>query len=416
MDFFSSIYFLIILLFLYGFFSGAETALTSLSIGKVHALEEKNKSCSKFIRKLKEHPEKMLITILIGNTVVNVWASVLASELAHNYFGNQTMGYVIGIMTFIILIFGEIVPKTFAQRFNVLLSQVTSPILYIFQIIIYPIILVLEVLTKFFIKLMGEEKIASVTEDEVIAMLNIGHQEGEFNKQENEFIRNIFEFSDTTAEEIMANRNEIEALPCDCLIKEAVKAVKIGTYSRIPIYKESIDDIIGYVTVKDILKLPRNKENLSKKLIDLEYKEILYFPITTTINGIFKSFQKQRIHIAIILDEFGSTAGLVTLEDILEEIVGEIVDETDHEEENIKKLSKKSYSLKGTTTLAEICECHWIETDIAPHRSLAFLILKTLGKFPNEGDKIKLPESRSEFIVETMTGKTIQQVRMNVRD
>jgi putative hemolysin len=414
MDTSSSIYLLILLLFLSGFFSGSETALTTLSIGKVHALEEKKKICSRFIKKLKEHPEKMLITILIGNNVVNIWASVMASTFAQSYFGSQVVGYVVGVMTLLILVFGEIVPKTLAQRFNIIFSQIASPVLYTLQLVLYPLIFLLESLTKLFITLVGKEKFKSVTEDEVIAMLNIGHEEGEFNKQENEFIRNIFEFSDTTAEEIMINRNDIEALPQDMFLEKALKEVTKSPHSRIPLFDETIDNIVGYMTVKDLLKLSRNKANLKKKLIDLKPNTIPYFPVTKPIPSIFKTFQQKRVHMAVILDEFGSTAGLVTMEDVLEEIVGDIVDETDKDEETIKKINNTTYKLHGTTPLEEVLDIHWFEADIPPHKTIAFLIIKKLGAFPREGEKIVLKGQGVEFIVEKMTGKIIQKVRMQV--
>jgi len=412
MDSSTSIGFLIFLIILIGFFAGAEIALITLSPAKVRNLLDQKKTFSKIIAKLKSHPDKLLIMVLIGNTLLNIWASVIATELAQHYFGENVLGYVVGVMTFVILVFGEIIPKTVCQRFNVLFSQISSPILYVLSFILYPLIFLLEKITRTFMWILGREKFKSVTEDEVIAMLNIGHEEGEFNKQESEFIQNIFEFSDTTAEEIMVNRNEIEAFPHDITLAKVLKTLDKNSHSRIPIYDTSIDNIIGYATVKDLLHYSRRKVDLKKKLDDLKLHKILFFPVTKPINSIFKIFQQKRVHLAVILDEFGSTAGLITMEDVLEEIVGEIVDESDVEEQPIKKVGKHVFLVEANTTLEDIFEYHPFEVDVPAHKSLAFLIIKKLGAFPSEGQKVVLEKQGVEFIVEKMAGKTIQKVRM----
>ncbi len=410
----SSITLLVILIVLSGFFSGSETALTTISQAKVRTLVEQKMRFSGIIAKLKSNPDRLLITILIGNNVVNIGASVMATAAAQEAFGNEVLSFVVGIMTILILVFGEIVPKTLAQRFHVGFAQVSSPVLLFLSTIMFPIIILLERLTKVFMWILGKDKFKSVTEEEVIAMLNIGHEEGEFNQQENEFIQNIFEFSDTTAEEVMVNRNEIQALPASLTVEKTIKTITKATHSRIPVYDGSIDNIIGYITLKDMLNLSRRKLNLKKTLLQVKLHKILFFPVTKPINKIFHVFQKKRIHMAIILDEFGSTAGLLTIEDLLEEIVGDIVDESDVEEQSIRKVGKSMYHLEANTTLEEIFEQHRFEVDIPEHKTVAFLIIKKLGAFPREGEKVILKDQGIEFIVEKMAGKAIQKVRMNV--
>lgn len=415
MDTNSSILMLLLLVILSGFFSGSETALVSLTPAKVRTLVEKKKRFAGLISRLKKHPDKLLITILIGNNVVNIAASVMATAVAQNVFGDNVLAYVVGIMTFIILVFGEIIPKTMAHRFNVFFAQISGPILYALSILLWPLIILLEQLTKFFIWMLGKGKFKSVTEDEVIAMLNIGHEEGEFDKQESEFIQNIFEFSDTTAEEIMVNRNDIEAMPGDFTLEKALKVITKSTHSRIPIYEGSIDNIIGYTTIKDMLRASRRRPNYKKKISDIRFHKILYFPVTKPINKIFRAFQKDRVHIAVILDEFGSTAGVITIEDVLEEIVGDIVDESDVEKKAVSKISKNVYHLEANTTLDEIFEHHPFEVNIPTHKTIAFLIIKKLGAFPREGEKVTMGDQGIEFIVEKMAGKAIQKVRMKVK-
>ena len=415
MDTSSSVLLLFFLILLSGFFSGSETALVTLSPAKVRTLVENKRRFSHLIASLKRHPDHLLITILIGNNLVNIWASVMATSVAQAAFGNQVIGYVVGIMTFLILVFGEIVPKTLAQRFNVFVAQACSPLLVFLSWILFPLIWILEKMTKLFIWVLGKEKFKSVTEEEVIAMLNIGHEEGEFNQQENEFIQNIFEFSDTTAEEIMVNRNEIEAFPSDMTLEKALRSITKSSHSRVPVFDKSIDNVIGYITIKDLLKLSSQKANLKKKLSELKLHSIFFFPVTKPINNIFHTFQKKRVHIAIILDEFGSTAGLITIEDVLEEIVGDIVDESDVEEKSIIKHSKNSYIIEANTPLEEIFTHHKFAVEIPSHKTLAFLIIKKLGAFPREGEKIILSKQGIEFVVEKMAGKTIQRVRMMIK-
>lgn len=412
----SSVILLLVLILLSGFFSGSETALVSLSPAKVRTLVEKNFRFAHVIASLKHRPDHLLITILIGNNVVNIGASVMATAVAQDAFGSQVLGYVVGIMTFLILVFGEIIPKTLAQRFNVFVSQLSAPILVFLQYVLYPVIWLLERFTRFFVWLLGKERFKSVTEEEVIAMLNIGHEEGEFNQQESEFIQNIFEFSDTTAEEIMINRNEIEAFPADLTLEKALKSITKSSHSRIPVFEQSIDNIIGYTTIKDLLKMSRRKTNVKKKLSELKLHNILFFPVTKPINTIFRNFQKKRVHIAVILDEFGSTAGLITIEDVLEEIVGEIVDESDVDQKLVKKTGKNTFHVQANISLEELFTFYEFETDVPSHKTLAFLIIKKLGAFPREGEKIILQKQNVEFVVEKMAGKTIQKVRMQIKN
>ena len=416
MDTNSSILLLILLLLLSAFFSGAEIALVSLSPAKVRTMVETKKKFAGMIASLKKHPDKLLITILIGSNLMNTSASVMATTVTQKLFGDHILAYVVGVMTLLILIFTDIVPKTLSLRFNVLVAQMSAPILWFLGIILFPVIYVLEIIIKFFIWITGQKKFKSVTEDEIIAMLDIGHEEGEFAKEESEFIQNIFEFHDTTAEEIMVNRNEIEAFPGDITLEKATKLINKSSHTRIPVYQGSIDSIIGYTTLKDLLKFSRRASNHNKKLEDLNLHKILFFPVTKPINKIFKTFQQKRIHISIILDEFGSTAGMVSLEDVLEEIVGDIVDEKDQEEISIKKLSKNTYQLEANTTLEEILELHPFTTTIPTHKTVAFLIIKYLGAFPREGEKVVLDKEGLEFVVEKMDDKTIQRVRMIVKN
>ncbi|HEC21093.1 MAG TPA: HlyC/CorC family transporter [Candidatus Peregrinibacteria bacterium] len=413
MDPSSSIYLLIFLILLSGFFSGSETALISLSPANVLTLIRQKKKGAKLVEKLKKNPQRLLITILIGNNLVNIAASVVATHSAEVLFRSKALSVVIGVMTFLILVFGEIVPKTLAQRFNKSISRTVSPFLYFFQLILLPIIVVLEQISHFFITLSGgKEKEKEFTEEEVKAMVDLGHKEGEIETHEKEMIKSIFEYGETTAEEIMTPEKEIEAFDEEINIKEVTHRVLKKTHSRFPVYAKNIDNITGVITLRDILNGIKTKSP-SKKIKDLELHKPLIVPLSKPIYKLLKDFQKKRVQIAIVIDEFGSTVGLISVEDILEEIVGEIVDEYDREKAPVKKINSHTLIADGNATLEEIFELKRFRTKIPTHKTISFLVLEKLGRFPREGEKIKV--SGVGITVEKKKGNLIQSVKITFR-
>ena len=385
----SSLVLLIVLIALSGAFSGAEIALTSLTPAKVKIIKDSKTFGSKAIIHLKKKPQSALITILIGNNLVNIFATVIATLWGMEVFGNHAASLVTGILTFVILVFGEITPKTFAQKHAESFARSTAYPLWGLMIILSPVVWLLN---KFIRGLMivfkAKNPIRTMSEEELLAMVDIGTKEGVIEEHEQEFIENVLEFSDTTVEEIMTLEKDIDAMKSSTTIPEASKFFVEHSHSRIPVYKENLENIIGIVTVHDIMRLTHDDRKL-KNLGELHYHPVIVVPKTKSINKLFREFQKRRQHLAIVVDEHGQTVGLVTLEDILEEIVGDIVDEHDREENGIVSIGKNEWEVDGDTTIEEINEVLKIELDYPEHNTVGLLILEKLQGFPHKGEKIE---------------------------
>ena len=330
----------------------------------------------------------MLIPILIGNNLVHILTTVLATFWAIEVFGNNAIGIVTGVLTFLILMFGEITPKTFAQKYAERFARALAhPLLWLTKIL-FPIIWIFEKFTNVLIsglKLKGP--LHSVSEDELLALVDIVTKEGVIEEQEQELIENVLEFTDTIAEEVMTVKKDIEMLKIGTSINEAVHFFLNHSHSRIPVYKESIHNFVGIVTVHDILRFLHDPEK-GKTLADFKLIAPIIVPKTKSISKLFHEFQKRRQHLAIVVDERGETAGLITMEDILEEIVGDIVDEQDQEEKMIKVIGKNEWLADGDTSIEQINEDLDIELDYPEHQTVSLLILEQLHRFPKLGEKI----------------------------
>lgn len=394
----SQIIVLIVLILLSGFFSGSETAIISVSDAKVRSLVKEKKRSAETLNLLKKDPHKLLITILIGNNLVNIGASVLATVVFTNAFGSSGLGIATGVMTLLVLIFGEITPKSFATKYSVGIALFVCKPLYILQIIFSPIIWVMNKLVKFLINLMGHEyNEEEVSEEEIKALIELGAEKGSIQKHEKELLKNILQFNDITVEEVMTPRISVDALPSDTTLQEAIDFVIKKSHSRIPIYENTIDNVIGIVTIKDILMLSE-QFNDNKKLENCDLKTPLFVPVSKKIDVLFKEFQKARTHIAVVIDEYGGTAGIVSLEDLLEEIVGEIIDESDIEEMPISEVSDYEIEAHGVTKLEDINDYLGISIKGHEKEPISALILDKLNRFPKNGEIIDLPYAQIKIL------------------
>lgn len=400
---------LVLLLFLSGYFSGAETALVSLSPATVRDMVQKKKRGSKAVGFLKAHPHKLLITILIGNNLVNIGASVFATLVFETLLGSAALGIITGVLTFFILVFGEIVPKSFAQNYAKSLSRIVAPPLLVMYWIFTPLVWVFDLLVKVLLRLSSDGKKEShVTEDELKAFVSIGAEEGTIEREEQELIENVLQFTDTRVEAIMVPRVDIQAISIDSTLHDAANFVAKHHHSRIPVYKESIDNVVGVLTVKTLMH-HMHREEMHHKLSDIDLLEPLKVPHSKPINQLFHEFQKRRMHLAIVLDEHGGTAGLITLEDILEEIVGEIVDEFDHEEEaELTKIGKTEVEATGKALVEHINDALKIKIPCPDHKTISFHITEELGRFPKEGETLE--EKGYTITVDKMKKHTIEKV------
>ncbi|MBW2977932.1 hemolysin family protein [Candidatus Woesearchaeota archaeon] len=404
---------LIVFLILSAFFSGVETALFSLSRLRVKHLLEKKRRGAKTVDEIKSKPYRLLITILIGNNVVNIAAAALATTIAIEIFESNVIGITTGIMTLLILIFGEITPKTLATTYKEQIALVVAWPLKILMIVLYPIVKIFELFMKGIIKIIGKKEKPLVTEEEIKTFVKVGEEVGTIKEEEREMIHRIFKFDDMDVERIMTPKKDIVCIEENSTIKEAMnKLIKSG-YSRLPTYRKLISHITGFIHVKDILKvLKENKGNIRvKELI----RPIVFIPDTKKIDTLLDQFRNRRQHIAIVVDEYGAIRGLVTTEDILEEIVGEIVDETEKIKPFIKKIAPKKYLALGKTDIELInkrLKLRIKETE--DFDTISGYILNRLGSIPKEGEKVKL--KKSTITVAKVVDNRIEEVEILLRN
>lgn len=379
---------LAVLVVLSAFFSASETALMSLSKSKVAELVANKARNSRILKKLKSNPHKILITILIGNNIVNTAASAYAALIFTDIFGSSGLGIATGVMTFVLLLFGEITPKSFAYRHNIEIATFVAGLIYSLHFLLFPIVWLFAKYVNFMNFIFGSKKKHTVTEGELVAMLKIGAEEGSIEKREKELIENVLEFNDIQVEAVMTPRVAIEALDSEMTIQEAVKFAIKHSHTRLPVYEENIDKIVGILAVKDLLKY-FDKYSSHRKLKNLKIAMPLEVPLSKKINKLFSEFQRKHIHMAIVVDEFGGTAGLVTIEDLLEEIVGEIVDEFDVEEKPIEIIDENTLIVKGHALAEDVNDFFKIKFWKDEHDTVSTVLLEHLHRFPREGDRMR---------------------------
>ena len=379
----------IILFLLSAFFSGAETSITATGTGKLRTLQEQGKY--KFLNStfqwLIDDTQEALTVCLIANNVVNISASALASSVVLQIFGSSALVIVVPVMTVLIVIFGEILPKSAAMVYSENVLIFASPILRILAFLITPIAWAMKKCVTgigFLLHMnLGAQQVF-VTRDEIEQFVKIGEESGALEANERRMIDGIIDFDETRVHEIMIPRTDMIALEADDTLAEAVKLFIDEGHSRIPVYEESPDNIIGILYVKDTLK------NLLNSDLTCEVKNLLRKPIfvpeTIKTAEVLEAMRREHIHIAIIVDEYGGVAGLVTMEDILEQIVGEIQDEYDQEVPEIQKLDDGSYSVQGGISLENLSDTLGSEFESDDAESLGGLVLTLSGSFPEAGE------------------------------
>jgi CBS domain containing-hemolysin-like protein len=378
------------------FFSSSETALLSVNRFKIEKLAKEGNKNAQLVLKLLENPQKLITTILIGNNLVNIAAASISTGIAIKLFGDVGIGIATGVVTLLTIIFGEVLPKNFALRYSEKLALSFARILYILEIIFSPLSWILIKITE---KLFPNNEENKLTEEELKIILEHSKKHGAIDEEEKELIENILELDKTIVKEVMTPRTEIIAIDESKNLNEILEIMKKTSYSKIPVYKENIDNIIGVVYLKDVLK------NLDKK--ELKAKDIArkpYFvPETKKLDDLFKKMKEKKVKMAIVIDEYGGTAGLITLEDILEYLVGEINDK----KQDIIKINDKTYVVDGNTNLIELEREIEKEFDTEAN-TVSGLIMEKLDRLPKKGDKIKIDNVIFE-VLET-NGNKIKKV------
>ena len=384
----SQLIFLLILLALSAFFSSAETALTTVNRIHMRTLADADNKKAKMVLKITKDSAKMLSAILIGNNIVNLSASSIATTLAISMFGNYGAGIATGIITFLILIFGEVSPKTLSTIKADSISMKIAGIINVLMIVLTPVIflinkLSLGVLFLFGVKASDGNRV--MTEEELRTIVDVGQETGVIEDEERAMIHNVFDFGDAEAKEVMIPRIDMTFVHIDADYNEVLKIYKQDMFTRLPVYEESTDNVVGIINMKDLL-LIENTDNFS-------IRDIMREPYFTyehkNTSDLFLEMKKSSISLAIVLDEYGVTAGLITLEDLIEEIVGEIRDEYDTDEiDDITRLSDREYLVLGSANLVDVSDELNLNLESDDYDTIGGYCLEKLDHLPERNEII----------------------------
>jgi len=385
---------LILLLLFSAIFSGSEVALFSLDNKKLDELKRDSGLLGKYISKLLEFPRKLLVTILIGNTIANVGASIISVSIAldlaklYSLSIDLTLFLQIVILTVIVILFAEITPKVWANKHPVNFSKLIAIPLYFVNLIISPISSFLSNLIRLVTLNMKHDKSkTALSTAEITELADIGIEKGTIEEEEHGLIHGLVAFKSVFVREVMTPRVDMTAVPSDISLSELISLIKESGHSRIPVYKDDLDTIIGIIYAKDLLPYLNKEDSLTEFNLQKAIRECIFVPETKLISNLMQEFQTKNMHMSIVVDEYGGTAGLITLEDILEEIVGEIRDEFDNEEDEIIELNPTKYLMSGKVNIDEVEEKLEIEIE-APDEdfdTLGGFIFNHSGTIPEVG-------------------------------
>ncbi len=379
---------LVFCLLLSAFFSSSETSLMSLNKYRLRYFTKKGRKNARLLHSTVKKPDKLLGAILLGNNFVNIAASSLAAAIGIHYLGEKGILYSTVLMTCIVLIFCEIMPKTYASQNSMKTSfAVIRPVAF-FMRVLAPFIKVIVAVSNFLLRLLGVKKATlrpSLTEDEIKVLISIGGEEGVVDKKVTEMVQNVFRIKSIFVREVMIPRGEICALEVSSGFKETVMLISKARFSRIPVYQKDLDDIIGVVHTKDIIKYISKPEKFDlRKLMSKPF----FVPDSAKIGKLIQTFQRKRLHLAIIVDEYGGVEGIVTLEDILEEIVGDILDEYDEVNVMIKKIKDNVYIVDGGLQIKELNSKLSLNLPFDIDNTIAGFLLTVAGHIPKEKEVI----------------------------
>ncbi|GBD89578.1 magnesium and cobalt efflux protein CorC [bacterium BMS3Abin04] len=408
---------LIVLLIISGLFSGSEVALFSIDKNKFKGKQNKGTLSRKYILNLLQSPKQLLVTILIANTILNVAASIIsvsiAIQIAHanKYPVNLVLVIQIIILTVLVLLFAEISPKLWASKHPIKFAQLVSVPVYWTFILLFPVSKILSDFLKVFTSSINYDKRKTALSSEDLSDLaDISVEKGTIEEEEHELIQGLVSFRDVTAREVMTPRVDITAISIDTELKDILNLINESAHSRIPLYKDNLDHILGILYAKDFLPFIGDARKSNVLNLKKMARECLFVPETKLIHELMHEFQEKNTHIGIVVDEYGGTSGLISLEDILEEIVGEIQDEYDKEESEVTKISNNSYLVLGKLPIDEVNELLSIDltSKSDDYDSLGGFIFNQTGKVPEEGYSFIFSNYR--FIVKEVKNNRINSV------
>ena len=402
---------LVVLLLGSGFFSASETSLMSLSKIRIRYMEDEGVKGAKLVGSLIEKSSDLLSSILVGNNIVNIAATSVSTSLFISIFGDGGVAIATAVMTVLVLVFGEITPKTIAANSPEKVAVVVSKPISIIMKITKPIVWVFNLLTGIIFKIMGIDNDGVkpfITEEELKAMVNVSHEEGVLEMEEREIINNVFQFGDMQAKEAMIQRLDMVAIDIEDSYDEIIELFKSEKLSRLPVYQESIDDIVGILNIKDIIFL--SDEEIENFDIKDYVREAFFTYEFKKITQLLEEMKKEKTQMAIVVDEYGGTAGLLTIEDLVEVIVGDIDDEYDEEEEEIVKINDNEYLVEGSTKISDVNEQLGINLESEEFDSIGGFIIGYLKRIPEENEIIEVEDVK--FKVESIDKNRINKIRI----
>lgn len=406
------IFTVIVLLCLSAFFSSAETALTTVNKMRVRTLAEAGHKQAVTLTKVIENPSKMLSTILVGNNIVNLSASSLMTTLTMQMFGSKAVGIATGVLTLLILVFGEITPKTLSTIYSEQIALKYAKIIYILMVAFTPVIFFVNQLSLGVLMLLRidpNKKRDPITEDELRTIVEVSHEEGVIETEEKKMINNVFDFGDSLAKDIMVPRIDMVMVEVDATYEEVIALFREERFTRVPVYEDTTDNVIGIINMKDLILFDKDeafsiRDFLREPLYTYEFKKTAELMV---------EMRKTFNNIVIVLDEYGATAGLITLEDMLEEIVGEIRDEYDQDEEDeVREVAPGEYIVEGSMKLDDLNDMLGLKLESEDYDSIGGLVIGLLDHLPEDGEAVSYENLR--LVVEHMEKNRVEKIHLYI--
>lgn len=404
---------LIILLIMSAFFSSSETALMALSRLRVRNMVNEELKGAKTLDRLLNNPTRLLPTILVGNNLVNIGASAIATSLAISKFGSTGVGIATGLMTLMVLVFGEVTPKSLAANNAEKIALKVARPLDLLSKIFLPVTIILMGITRIFVRLFGgdpDEDKPFVTEEDLRTMVEVGHEEGVLQSEERTIIDNVFEFRESQVKDVMTTRTDMVAVEEDISYQELIGIFKEEQYSRLPVYEGTSDNIIGVIYVKDLVFKEIAEE-------DFDVKDYMREPFFTyefqRISRLFEQLRHKRIALAIVLDEYGGTAGIATLEDLVEQIVGDLEDEYDTVDKQITVINAHEFITEGTVKIDDLNEQLHLNIYDEEYDTIGGYVFGAFGRIPEVGESIV--SENKKFTVQALDKHRIERIKVDIR-
>ena len=406
-----------VLIFMSAIFSSTETAFLSANRIRLRNLQEEGEKKANLVLDMLEEQSKLISALLVGNNLVNIGASALATKMATDAFQSAGVGIATGVMTLLVLVFGEVIPKNLAAAHAETWAMFIAPFIRLVSLVLTPVVFLLTRLSDFIVQFSkkDEEEDPTITEDEFKILVNVGQEEGVLDESESEMINSIFEFDETLVKAIMVPRIDIVGIDAEDTINDALKLIVEGGHSRIPAYEESIDNIVGVLYAKDIFG------HLDADFDTMKVKELLrdayYIPETKKVSDLLNELRLKKVHMAIILDEYGGTNGLVTIEDLIEEIIGDIQDEYDVEEDLIVMHGEDVLVADARAPIGDVEEAFDVELDEelldeSEADTIGGLAFEHLGGIPEKGDEVTV--DRFLIRIVDVSGRRISKVQVTL--